>query len=109
MALSALLGNLFDNALEACLQIPETERWIKFQIKPHENMLLIHMENSFDGIVNQSTKHSFLSRKEMENHGIGLKRVKILVEEVKGLTDIRYEDHTFIVHIIVPLETTYEY
>ena len=109
VALSALLGNLFDNAFEACNRIPETERWVRFQIKPYENMLLIHIENSFDGIINKPTNHGFISRKEEPNHGIGLKRVKTLVEEVHGFTDIRQEGQTFIVHIIVPLETTHEH
>lgn len=109
VALSALLGNLFDNAMEACSHITESDRFIHFQMKTHENMLLIHIENSFDGIINEPTKHVLLSRKREVDHGIGLKRVKTLVEEVNGFTDIRYEKNTFIVHIIAPLETTHEH
>ena len=105
VALSALLGNLFDNALEACRKLPESQnRFINFQMKAQENMLLIHIENSFDGIVKKTSNHKFLTRKETPDHGIGLKRVQTLVEEADGFIEIRYDKNVFTVHIMVPLE-----
>lgn len=103
--LTALLGNLFDNALEANKKVPANlERWINFQLKPQENMLLIHMSNTFDGIVKKTAKQGFLTRKEEPDHGVGLKRVQTLVQEANGFTEIRYEANIFTVQIIVPLE-----
>lgn len=102
--LSALLGNLFDNALEACRLIPENERFITFQIRQQENMLLIHMENAFDGIIKETPAHQILSRKSEPNHGIGLKRVTALVEEAGGFINIRHKEQLFTVHIMMPLE-----
>lgn len=109
VTLSALLGNLFDNALEACKRLPsEQERWITFQMKVQEDMLIIHIENSFDGIIKKTSSNIFLSRKEEPNHGIGLKRIYTLVEEANGFTEIRHNDNVFTVHIMVPLENTNE-
>ena len=104
VALSALLGNLFDNALDACKKI-EQNRWIHFQMNAQEDMLLIHMENTFDGIVKE-TATGFLSRKPEANHGVGLNRVKTLVEEANGFIEIRYTQQLFMIHIMIPLENT---
>ena len=110
VALSALLGNLFDNALEACKRLSdEQERWILFQMKAQENMLVIHIENSFDGIVKKGKHDTYLSRKKEPTHGVGLKRIYTLVEEANGFTEIRHNNNTFIVHIMVPLENTNEF
>lgn len=105
VTLSALLGNLFDNALEACSHVSvEKKRWINFHMKTQENMLVIHIDNSFDGIVKKTVTQGFLSRKEEPNHGIGLKRVSTLVEEADGFIEIDYDDQCFTVQIMVPLE-----
>lgn len=110
VSLSTLLGNLFDNALEACKRLSdEQERWIHFQMKAQEDMLVIHIENSFDGIVKKDKHDTYLSRKKEPSHGIGLKRVLTLVEEANGFTEIRHNNNTFIVHIMVPLENTNEF
>ena len=110
VALSALLGNLFDNTLEACKYLaPEQERWIHFQMKIQEDMLVIHMENSFDGVVKKDKNNTYLSRKKEDSHGIGLKRVHTLVEEANGFMEIRHNNHIFTVHIMVPLEKTNEF
>ena len=104
VALSALLGNLFDNALEACKYLShEQERWIHFQMKIQEDMLVIHMENTFDGIVKKDKNDTYLSRKKKFSHGIGLKRIHTLIEEANGFMEIRHNNHIFIVHIMVPI------
>lgn len=109
VSLSALLGNLFDNALEACKRLPEEkERFITFHMKAQEDMLVIHIENSFDGIVKKDKNDTILSRKKEPSHGIGLKRVRTLIEEVNGFTEIRHSDTIFTVHIMVPLENKHE-
>ena len=110
VALSALLGNLFDNALEACQYLaPEQERWIHFQMKIQEDMLVIHMENTFDGMVIKDKNDTYLSRKKEVSHGIGLKRVHTLVKEANGFMEIRHNNYIFTIHIMVPLEKTNEF
>lgn len=109
VSLSALLGNLFDNALEACKRLPAGyERFITFHMKAQEDMLVIHIENSFDGIAEKDKNDRYLSRKKEPSHGIGLKRVHTLIEEVNGFAEIRHNDTIFTVHIMVPLENKHE-
>ena len=108
VTLSALLGNLFDNAFDACKHLPKEKRWITFQIKVQEDMLIIFLENSFDGIIEQDSSGTYISRKKEPNHGVGLKRIFTLVEEANGFTEIRHTDNTFSVHIMIPLENTNE-
>ena len=54
MELSSLIGNLWNNAIEACLKYqklhPDLTPHIDFFIKPYQNMVIFHMENSSTGI-----------------------------------------------------------
>lgn len=108
--LNALLGNLFENALDACqkqkaLQ-PETTAEIRFSIKPYQNMLAIHMENTCIGDYKFSPDGSLLSTKENHHflHGIGLSRIRNIVEESHGLITIKPSENHFVVHILLPLQ-----
>lgn len=110
IALSSLLGNILDNAIEACLRDNRSQTdspsWIRFYIKPFQNMILIHSENSYDGIINKNTKHEFLSRKKEKNHGIGIKRITDIVNEVNGIINITTDKNIFTLHIMIPLKET---
>ncbi|WP_455717301.1 sensor histidine kinase [Anaerosporobacter sp.] len=83
VAFSSLLGNLLDNAIEACQRYTDSnankKSWILFYIKPYHNMVIIHSENTYNNIVKQRTDKSFISSKEDEGHGIGIKRIKSIV------------------------------
>jgi sensor histidine kinase regulating citrate/malate metabolism len=47
-----IVGNIFDNAITACLDIPETERYISLSIScPNEVRFGIVASNSFNGKV----------------------------------------------------------
>jgi sensor histidine kinase regulating citrate/malate metabolism len=91
--LSVLLGNLVDNALEAAVlcDLP----WIQLQIKPFNNMLSIYVRNSYRGTP--ATKGSL-------EHGLGVHRIKEIVEKYKGTSRIIPEADSFAVHILLPLE-----
>lgn len=106
VSLSSVIGNLLDNAIESSIRsINSTdnfEPWINFYIKPFQDMMILHIENSFDGILKRDAKQNFLSLKKELNHGIGLKRVSELVSENDGMITISTEQKIFSVHIILP-------
>ena len=57
----SLMGNLWDNALEACRRMTDGEKWIRFRLWIREGKLLLEMENSCtdvekDGSGNLLTK-----------------------------------------------------
>lgn len=104
MDICSILGNLIDNAIEACVQIPEPEkRFIDLLIENRKQMLIIRVENSYDGTLLRKESH-FLSRKAENGHGIGLKHVERLVRKHFGNISICPEQYKFIVTVLLPLE-----
>lgn len=104
ISLSSLLGNMWNNALEACqrLQVaqPSVVPYINFYIKPFQHMTVIHMENNYDKIILQNNR--YLSIKKDGMHGLGLKRMKDIVTESNGIFQINSDNHVFTVHIMIP-------
>lgn len=93
--LCIILGNLFDNAFEACSSIPlETKRYIKVEIKQRENSLIIRMENP-------RTAGAKI-KKRTGKHGLGLNNVRKAVGKYNGNVEIDQSDKSFIVDIVIP-------
>lgn len=106
--LCSLLGNLFDNAIEACEQLPETEqRSIDFSMKPFQNMLSIVISNRTNGYYRIDKKNHFLSTKTIEDtpeHGLGLSRIQSIVNDHNGIFNIQPTTDTFMIQILLPLK-----
>lgn len=106
ISLSSVIGNLLDNAIESSLRSTKNDvhflPWIKFYIKPFQDMVVLHVENNFDGIFKMDTNSNYLSLKSGNDHGIGLSRVTELITENNGLMTVSTENHIFSVHIILP-------
>lgn len=103
----SIIGNLFDNAIEACLRISsDDEKCIDLNIKPFQQMLSIVILNTSDGIYIPHKSHTFASRKtELSNinHGLGLSRIETIVEKHNGMMDITPSKKDFTVSILLPL------
>lgn len=103
MDLCIILGNLLDNAIEACAKIKEEEkRQIQITMKPKRDMYYICIANSSDGIYHFSGKQELLSTKTGEDHGIGLKRMEQVVESYHGFYSYEAKEDTFAVTVILP-------
>ena len=106
--LCSLLGNLFDNAIEACEQLPETEqRSIDFSMKPFQNMLSIVISNRTNGNYRIDKKNHFLSTKTIKDtpeHGLGLSRIQSIINDHNGILDIQPTTDTFMIRILLPLK-----
>lgn len=109
--LCSLLGNLFDNAIDACCKIEDVNnRMIDFYIKPYKDMfsLMICNKSNGDYMFDKSDKsYHFLSTKRnanIEGHGLGLKRIIDIVETHNGIIDITPDSNEFRVSILIPLD-----
>lgn len=104
--LSSILGNIWNNSIEAGEKLlaskPTEHPYIYFYIKPYQNMILIHIENNFDGVLKVNVSGDILSTKHGKEHGLGLRRVKELVERADGVLQITSENNVFSVHIMIP-------
>lgn len=108
LSTASLLGHLWNNAIEACqkqfLQVPESKPFIHFYIKPFKDTVSIHIENSYNGIVHKTSNGEYLSTKNGFEHGIGLNRIRDIVEDVNGYLQIYSDNHIFRVHITLPIK-----
>ena len=103
--LNVLIGNLLENAIEAARQT--NEKYLNVIIELKRGVLKIQIDNSFvpgsiptkeegnGGKIFQTTK------RKKEQHGIGLKNVKKIVESYNGNMDIQTNGDIFSVKLIL--------
>jgi hypothetical protein len=83
--LCIIFGNCVENAIEACRKL-SSDKYIKINSKITGKLLVITIDNSFDGIIKKDGE-SFISRKynDEENHpGIGVSSVEVVARKYGG-------------------------
>ena len=86
--LAIIFGNLLENAIEACMKIDKEKRFIRIGSDISYDMLIITMDNSYDGKI-LSVDGRFRSTKR-EGFGIGLSSVQSVARKYCG--DAKFED-----------------
>lgn len=99
LELSIIIGNLLDNAIEACCTI-EGERFIRIFITMKRNMLYFSMLNTA-GAKRKKTGSLFATHKDGV-HGFGLRRAEAILEEHGGWVKYNSEDGAFTSEFLVP-------
>ena len=108
--IGVILGNALDNAIEACKKLKEKEHnadvFIRFTSMQKGNLLVIKIENSFDGKLLQKPKSEYpiTDKTDKENHGMGLANIKNTVEKYHGAMDFKVNGKIFILSIMVKNE-----
>lgn len=102
--LSVLIGNLMDNAMEACTKVPEKDRFIHIYIDVMKQQLYISVTNSMLGMAKKKGNR-FVSEKE-GNHGFGLLRIDDIVAKHGGYLNRQSENGVFATEIMLPLQQT---
>lgn len=99
--LSVLIGNLLDNAMEACMELPKEERFIRIYIDIIKKQLYISVTNSTAGHVRRSAGQ-YLSQK-LGHHGFGLQRIDSIVSKYDGFLNRQTEKGVFATEVMLPL------
>lgn len=99
--LCCILGNLFDNAIDASLQLPEAERLIRVYMDMKGTQLYISFTNFASGKKLQKLGGIFHTTKG-EGHGFGLGRIDSIVERLGGYITRASEDGAFTTEILLP-------
>lgn len=100
LEISGILGNLLENALEACRRMENGNRFINISLRSEETgFLVLVVENSYSGPVKKRGE-SFWSSKRNEK-GIGLDSVKGMVERRNGAFKVEYDETVFRVNVFV--------
>lgn len=99
--LYSLLGNLFDNAVEAVRKVQEDEREINLVAKMSGNNLYLEMENPYDGKLRKKGETYLTTKENGKEHGLGLQIVENIVNRHNGQIIIEDEQNYFKVKVLL--------
>lgn len=83
-----ILGNTLDNAIEACCDLSEEQRYIRIQLRVFHDIMYYQIENPYSP--------GYLKKSNVKGHGYWLQNVRRCVEKHKGDLSITHEDGKFI-------------
>lgn len=98
-----ILGNLFDNAIEACKKIDE-DKMIYFEISQKKGYVNFIIKNSIKKSVLKSNPNLKTNKSNAVWHGIGLKSAKETVSRYGGMIDFYENNDLFAVDVWIPSE-----
>ena len=101
--LCAIVGNLMDNAIEACEKITEgtAPRFIRIYIGLFKSQLYISVSNST--CEKHRRRLSELVTSKLGEHGFGLRRIDKLAEKYDGYVNRKNEPGIFATEVMLPL------
>ncbi len=99
--LCIIIGNLLDNAMEACAKLEPEKRFVHIYIHVKGAQLYMSFTNSA-GKKQKKVDNLFLSSKG-DGHGFGLARVDALVAKNGGYLTCASEDGGYTTEVILPL------
>lgn len=99
--LCIILGNLFDNAIEACQGLPGQERMIRVYMDMKNTQLYISFTNTTAQKKQRKENGRFATTKG-KGHGYGLVRIDTIIERYQGYIRRGSEDGAFTTEILLP-------
>lgn len=99
--LCCIIGNLFDNAMEASMALPEEKRLIRVYMDMKGTQLYISFTNFTAAKKLNKVGRGFKTSKG-EGHGFGLVRMDDIVARYDGYLSRNSEDGAFTTEILIP-------
>ena len=99
--LCCISGNLFDNAMEASMALPEEKRMIRVYMDMKGTQLYISFTN-FTAAKKLSKVGKGFKTSKGEGHGFGLERIADIVSRYDGYLSRNSEDGAFTTEILIP-------
>lgn len=101
--LCVLLGNLIDNAIEACEKMdPSQDRFVRIYMCVRKKQFYLSVSNATSEVVRKLDKEYITNKRG--NHGNGLRRINKVVEKNKGFINRQNEPGVFATEVMLPLE-----
>ncbi len=102
--LFTIMGNALDNAVESVEKRGKEEyKSIGVRVWKKDLFAVIQVENTFDGELKMKDGLPLTSKADKENHGIGIRSIKSIVEKYQGTVDVRVQDGNFVLTILLPI------
>ena len=99
--LCVIIGNLFDNAIEASMALPEDGRLIRVYMDMKNTQLYISFTNFTASKKMLKIGNKFRTTKG-DGHGFGLVRIDNIIERLDGYLSRNSEDGAFTTEILIP-------
>lgn len=99
--LCVIIGNLFDNAIEASLALSPSERMIRVYMDMKGTQLYISFTN-FTAQKKREKIGGLFQTTKGEGHGFGLVRIDNIIERLDGYLSRNSEDGAFTTEILIP-------
>lgn len=104
MDISALFGNMLDNAIESVVKIKEREkRLIALHVIQDRQFIRIRTENYCEEDVQFQDGLPITTKKDRRFHGYGMKSMKTIVEKYGGSVVADKTDNWFELKILIPM------
>ena len=99
--LYSLLGNLFDNAIEAASKVDIEEREIKLLAKMSGNNLYLEMDNPYTGNLRKQGRNYLTTKGDKNEHGLGLRIVENIINRHSGQMIIDDKENYFRIKVLL--------
>ena len=99
---SALLTNMMDNAIEASVQEKIGEKEINLIVSSKRGYDVICVKNKIAVSVLEKNPALQTEKKDADSHGIGIPRMREIVERYNGMFDIYEADGFFCISAFIP-------
>lgn len=101
--LCIILGNILDNAFNACMSNQAAKNHIELTITISDNdMFYIHEQNSYNDAADTAFSHKPREISIFSEHGYGLHNIKKIIENHHGIFNA-YANDLFINDIVIPI------
>ena len=99
--LGVLLGNAFDNAVEASEQVEKGKGEIWIEITYEKGYMYILVKNRYQGKIKQNKERRLVSRKEDAFHGWGIYSMKKIAKKYHGHVVLDWKEDIFSMETIL--------
>lgn len=97
--LCLVLANLLENALEASLRTAPAYRRIQARAYLHGRLLLIQVENAFDGEIHE--KNGVFQSSKHKGSGVGIQSIHRIAEKSGGASTFAHENGVFLAKVML--------
>ena len=97
------MGNALDNAVEAVLSLPPTERLIRLRVQEKAGLVFLQIENPYAGALEVRDGLPLTRKEDRLNHGFGLKSIRDVAKKYHGFLNLETDGGLFMLRLSFPL------
>lgn len=99
--LCTLLGNMLDNAIEACVKCDKKDRFMEINISSYTNKIIITVSNTVQNNVLSDNESLITTKPETDLHGFGIKSIRQIAKKYNGNLHFYQEDNLFTSEVVL--------